>query len=230
MATFLQLCQDIARDSGSVSGVRPTTVVSQTGLLFQIVRWVNDAWLKIQNDRDHWEWMRSSWQGSAEVGSNMYSPTGLGITDHGRWLLDSPGYFPTTVFLDDAANEGLLTFISYNEWRTRYGRGLQTSGRPEFYSISPNGRLLVGPTPDDEYTFKGEYFTVPQSLSADSDVPAGLPARYHDVIRFRALMELHGFDEANASFQHARMDFSTMMQDIVRTQTPQITMNFSPLA
>ena len=41
MANFLALCQKTARESGTIEGVLPSTVVGQSGRLLKVVNWVN---------------------------------------------------------------------------------------------------------------------------------------------------------------------------------------------
>ena len=49
MATFLQLCQKLARESGSVSGgaMQPTSVLNQSGRLAKVVAWLSDGWVEL---------------------------------------------------------------------------------------------------------------------------------------------------------------------------------------
>ena len=57
--TFLELCQMTAQQSGTIQGVLPTTVVGQADRLKQIVDFVAEAYLDIQNAHRMWRWMQS---------------------------------------------------------------------------------------------------------------------------------------------------------------------------
>jgi hypothetical protein len=58
--------------------------------------------------------------------------------------------------------------------------------RPVVFSIDPQKNLYFGIVPDGAYTIVYEFYRTPITLSADADTPA-MPARFHELIAFRAL-------------------------------------------
>ncbi|KKK65505.1 hypothetical protein LCGC14_2973440, partial [marine sediment metagenome] len=101
MSTYLQLSQDVARESGTVSGTNPTAVASQTGRLLKIVEWVAQAWVEIQNLHADWRWMQKTFSGDTASGNGQYTPASWTILDLRDWLRDDrvTGYQPHTIFL-----------------------------------------------------------------------------------------------------------------------------------
>ena len=101
MSTYLQLCQDVARESGTVSGTYPTAVASQTGRLLKIVEWTAQAYVMIQNLHADWRWMQKTFSGTTTSGTGKYTATSWSITDLRDWLRDNrvTGYMPHTIYL-----------------------------------------------------------------------------------------------------------------------------------
>lgn len=221
MATFLQLCQQTARDSGTVSGVQPTTVVSQTGWLGTIVAAVSNAWVDIQNDRNAWAWMRKEFTGGLLADTAEYTPASFGLTDHAEWI-DDEGCVTIYLTATGVSDENALSRIDWADWRKRYDRGSQTSARPAHYAVRPrDGALCFGPTPDAAYTVRGEYRSTPQVLAVNADIPE-MPERFHDAIKYRALMLLGQHDEAPAAVNYPANEFRRVMGDLMRDQLPRV--------
>lgn len=233
MATFLQLCQDVARESGTISGVQPASVTGQTQRLLKIVNWTASAWNRIQTDRDDWRWMRASFTAPAGlvIGSPRYTANSFNVARFGAWLHATPRFTPFTICdpAIGASDESELREISYERWLTEYGRGQQTNGRPGFFAISPSDELCFGPLPDLAYTVKGEYQRSPQALVNNDDVPE-LPVRFHDIIRWRALMLLARHDEAPGALRDATIEYDALLDALERAQTPTIRIGGDPIA
>ncbi len=74
MSSYLELCQAVARDSGTVSDLTaPSTVASQTGRLLRIVNWTAEAYEHIQLERDDWRWLRKEFDGSTLATVRRYA-------------------------------------------------------------------------------------------------------------------------------------------------------------
>jgi hypothetical protein len=233
MATFLELCQDVARESGTVSGSQPSSVAGQTGRLAKVVNWTAQAWTLIQNRRNGWRWMRKEFTGDTIASTARYTAASFNITDLARWHVDNAatGELPVSIYRQStgAADEGSIVYVSWPVWRARYGRGAQVTNRPVEYTISPSGELCLGPVPDDAYVINGEYWKTPQVLSANADVPE-CPERFHDIIVYRALMLLAGHDEASTTYAEAMANYTQMLADLERDQFEQVSLGGGPLA
>lgn len=220
MSTFLQLCQKVERDSGTVAqGSRIDSVLTATNRQAKIVGWVADAWVAIQNARTDWRFMRRECVVTIIAGHPWYRPGDLEIDDFGEWTPESPGYEPFTI-LDPAkgwADESPLARVDWPDWRRSYGRGPTDPNRPHVYAIGPAGELCFGAVPDRTYTVSGEYLRAPQVLATDADLPA-VPEKHHALIRHQALMYLADHDEAPAALQTAGRKYATAFLALVRDQ------------
>lgn len=226
--TFLKLCQDVARESGTISGTYPTAVTSQSGRLLDVVNWVNDAWRIIQNKRNAWAWMRKEFTGTLSNGTAKYTAASFSITDHARWVTerDSMTLYQQSTGVSD---EGEIENISWASWRQKYGRGSQTNNKPTQYAVSPASELCFGAIPDDTYVVNGEYYETPQALIENADEP-NLPERFEDVIRWGALMLMAGYDEDAVLLAKATANYGEIMRDLERDQLPQIGFGGGPIA
>lgn len=227
---FLALVQAVAQESGTVSGTQPSSVVGQTGRLKKMVDFTANAWDLIQNLRTTWRFMRADLECSITSGTQRYSASALAVPNWAAWLTedDLMTIYRTSTGVSD---EGSLYFMKWSEFRRRYDRGTQTNNRPVHYSISPSGELCFGPTPDDAYTVRGEYMITPIRLDEDDDEP-GCPARFHAIIKHRALLLLAEHDEANINIATERVKYLEMLGDLELDQIPvdELEISIAPLA
>lgn len=229
---YLSLCQMVARESGTVSGTLPSSVAGQTGRLSKIVFWTNDAWRQIQNRRNAWRWMRAEFGAPDAVtvaGTKRYTSASFNLTRWAEWITEEDtvsSYLQST----GVADEQPLLFMPWSLWKRTYDRGEQQQDRPIHYTISPAGEFCIGPTPDDTYVIRGEYRKSPQSLTANDDVPE-LPARFHDIIAWYALLLLAEHDEGGQlPLARAGRNYNTLMDDLERDQLPQLVIGANALA
>jgi len=225
MATFLQLAQKVARESGTVSGTQPSSVTSQTDRLLKIVNWTADAWTHIQNSKPNWMWMDASWSATLTINTTTYTASALGISSRfGAWVQDNPikRFYPTTMYDSSigVSDEGILRQLTYSQWLTRYGRGTQTANKPGHWAIANNNSLVFGPKPDlSTYVVSGRYRKGPQTLSANADEPE-MPERFHDAIVWYALGYLVEHDEAVNQVAGFRSRYMQLMHQLERDQLP----------
>lgn len=220
---FLKLCQETALDCGTVAGVpNITTVVGASGRVRQLVGWVRDAYIDIQNERVDWLWMRKRFSAPLTIGQQAYSAADLGIDDFGAWLPDLPHENWRNLSLykvGEESQEGELWQIDYPYFRERYMRGTHDNNKPTEWAISPQMELLFGNTPDAAYVVKGEYRRAPQELEADADVPE-MPAAYHRLIIAEAIRLMARSDEAFQVLAEKAMQYDRLRNGLVNNQTP----------
>lgn len=228
MSTFLELVQDLARESGTLAGgVNLQTVVTPgNGRAEKMVSWVRKAWINIQNERSDWPWMRREFTAPLTIGKTRYAASELGIEDRfGQWASDRPR-FPTFTLYDPdqgKADEGAIRQIDYDLWRASYARGVHDSNRPYQWAVSHVDELVIGPTPDKAYVLSGEYRRSPQILAANNDVPE-LPQQYHGAIVWEAMKLLGIADESPATTSSAIGEFILARQNLNRDYLPEITL------
>lgn len=233
MATFLELAQEVARQSGTMSGIAPTNVAGQTGRLLLVVNWTRDAWIDIQNRHSSWFFLRRDFQGDTTPGTGKYTATSWNIDHFAEWIVDTdgaPGAITLFRHAEGPADETPLRLIDYTTYRNRYERGVQAPNRPGDYAINPAGALCLGPVPDDQYTIRGEYRQAPQVMTANDDEPI-CPPRFHGVIMHRALELLAQHDEAPPTrIATDRAEFLNALGDLERDQLPRPFWGAAPIA
>jgi len=230
MATFLELCADLARESGAIGPAPTTTVGALPRRQAQCVGWVRGAWIKIQNANPDWRFLRAEFEGDLVAGKNSYSPLDFGIAPRfAEWVQETPRA-PALSLYNPAIgrkDEQWLRQLDYVQWRQSFDFGVHDAIRPTYWAIGYDNLLKIGQTPDKAYKVRGEYRKTPQVLAADTDVPE-MPARFHDAIWQRAIMLMAESDEAPQSLQTAQMEFSNNYRDMARDLLPDITAAGSP--
>lgn len=228
MATFLDLSQRAASESGTVNGAFPSTVVGQTGRLGKIVRWTNDAWRSIQNAHGSWRWMQSDFTSTAIAsGTRAYSASALSITRFGEFPIrdDLEDRYSIYLTATGVSDERPLQFMDYEAFYTTAMRGTQTNGYPIWFTVTPANEIALHPIPDASYTLRGPYRKSPQELAADDDEPE-MPGRFHYLIVDAALEFLAIHDEAAFQLPLWKLRKLRGFTDLERDQLPR--MRFAP--
>ena len=233
---FLQICQRLRRETGltSSSATTPTTVVSQTGQLKDIVDWAASAYTDLQASRTNWRWLRSTFTLDTTASDDTYAYSDAAVTDSrlpaaisrfSRWCpLDSDGYSNVKSYLTSGGvgSEAYLQYLPWNYFRDIYKKGTQTNGQPLHFTIDPQDNIIIGPKPDAIYTVTGEYQRSAQTLALDADTPE-MPADYHMVIVWNALLDYAGKAAAPEVFTRAQVKAAPIMRMLETNQLPEIT-------
>lgn len=225
---FLQIVQMAARESGTVSGVLPLSVSGQTGRLNKFVKWCEVAWTQIQNENGSWRWMRGEFSADLSASTARYSAASFSITRWAEWITEpqSLSIYKKSLGVSD---ENALSFLEWKDWRIKYDRGVQVNDRPIEVATTPANELAFGPIPDATYTVKGEFRKAPQILAADADVPE-MPARFHELIAWEALLLMAEHDEAELHIAVALRRSRRLWDDLRRDQLPTVYIASGPLA
>lgn len=232
MSTFLQLCQRVAQESGTISGVAtPTTVVNQAGRLAKVVSWTASAWTQIQNLHSSWTFMRADLPATAltSVGTGRYTAASWNISDLGRWLTEDDliSIYATSI---GVADEGQIRFMPWAEWRRFFVRGVQTNNRPTHYTISPQNEFCFGPAPNAIFRANGEYRKAAVLLTANGDTPA-IAEALHEIIVWKAIILLDDHDEvAPGVRQTADIKHHEYLNSMRRAYLPVASAHPDPLA
>ena len=115
MSTFLQLCSDTRRECG-VAGTGPTAVTDQSGQLENIVNWVKNAFVEIQNRHQDWLWLKSTFTFDTTASDDTYAYGDAAVTDSRLsaaisrfrrwWLYDVDGFPNVKCYLTSAGVSG----------------------------------------------------------------------------------------------------------------------------
>lgn len=228
MSTFLELCQDVAREGGISGGI--VSVSGQSGEAGRVVGWVARAYKYIQNLHEDWKFMRRGHEFGALPDTASYTPTAAGVTEFGRWCFsDQWRTFLTAAGYPD---EQPLVYVDYDTFRRTYGYGnsrLQV-GRPQAFTVAPDKSLMLWPTPDQPYTIVGEYYRAPHVMESGDDVPI-FPAQHHEAIMYRALMFYGQFEGDATVIATGMTEFDRELATLEGAELPRMgTCGAGPLA
>jgi hypothetical protein len=231
MSTYLQISNDLARESG-LSGAASSisAVTGQSGQALRVVEWVARAYKDIQN-RHNWRWLRSTFTVNTSSGDDTYA---FGDCTDSRlsatitrfkcwWPYDENGAPNVKRYLTSGGvgGEGWMTYLPWANFRAIFKIGTQNNGQPVNFTIDPQNNLVLGPKPDGTYTITGEYQMSAQALAADSDTPE-FHSDYHDLIVWYALEKYGRFSAAPEALQQAQRESSRLMRQLEATQLPAI--------
>lgn len=236
MSTFLQLCQAVARESGTFPNVGdPATVAGATGRVARLIYWVNDAYGEIQREQFHWRWLQSEVTGNMVAGITTYDGASMGVTERfGEWMLFPDGEKCEVSAWDPdigQSDEGFLPYMEWVSFRREYRTGANAAktGKPAVCSLSPDGDLAVYPAPDKAYKLRCPYRKSAQQLTEDNHIPE-MPADFHDAIKWKGLVYLGMFDEATQQKSEWQSKYGRVMGHLRNRQLPQTTMGGAALA
>ena len=228
--TYLQCTKELASESGSSGGYDGVvTCQSQSGEIGRLCRWIQKAYLDIQEMHQDWGWLLQPVSFTTVSQQFSYTPAQCGVTNLGMWKEKS---FRSYVTATGTNTEILLAPATYDNWRDayQYGSFRTTYQRPLVYAESPYDKsLCLGPTPDATgYTIVGEYFKAPADFSADLDVPV-LPTKFHMAIVWRALIYYGTYESAPEALARGTTEFNRLIRQMESDQLPTIAAG-DPLA
>ena len=216
---LLQLVNQTRVECG-VSGPTLASAQNLTGESARILAWVQQAWIDVQTSKEDWLFLRETFEFNTVASQWEYTAANAGLTDFGNWKRDS---FRASSVNNLYRDEQLLNYMDWTTYRNlyRYANMRNTLARPVVVSITPNKDLAFGSTPDQIYTINGEYYTQPVSLSADTDIP-GIPARFHMIIVYRAMMYYAGYESAPEVLSRGEFEYRRLYSRMEIDQLPTI--------
>jgi hypothetical protein len=213
---FLQLTQAVKRESG-VTGSSPSSASTSVLSEQRLFNWVNWAARDVTLAREDWRWRRGM-ATLASTSNQVNAAAAFGLTDFASWKDANKTYKPTAYRIADGNTvERPLAWMTYDNFRQAFYTGGQNSGVVQYWSISPQDEFLLGPAPDGAHFVRADYIKDYADLVGDSDTPA-MPARFHMIIVWRALMEYGGFDAAGEVYQRAEKNYNEMWTALVQSQ------------
>jgi hypothetical protein len=226
---FLQLARRVKKESGGLSGGGPAAFATATGADSLLFDWVNWAWRDIDLSREAWSWR----QGAAQATTTAIAiPTGAGgfdIGDFATWRQATREYRPTAYRASDGPQATRqLHFIGYDRFRLMFQTGVHQPGAVQYWSTTPAGDFLIGPTPDAAHIVRADYIRTNTPMAADGAVPA-MPERFHDSIVWYALREYAGFDAASEVWQRANKNYDSIWYSMARDCLPRMQFGSRPL-
>lgn len=224
MHTYLELVKALARKSGSMDEDQITTVVGLSGRSRKMANWVQEAYDNIQNHRRDWGWLVADFSWPLIIGTSVYTAASFNLTRFASWIVDKGWYKPLTIY-DPAigvSDETAIPQISYEEYRTTYGRGDQTDlNRPIAYAITPRNEIAFGPYPDLAYVVHGQYVKGPQTLVNNSDA-IEMPERFARLVVWEALRLMMLDDGAYDEATFPTVEMANLRHELEIDQLPEV--------
>lgn len=231
MSTKLQLAQFL-RQEAQIPGITlgsPSSTVGQTGELLRLVTWIDRVYEDIQRISPYWNFLRAEFEKTGIIsGTQNYSATTLGFTDFKNWHLDDMRIWLTAT---GATDEQEIFYRPWEEFRRvyRFGSARTQSGRPSEFTIKPDKTISFWPVPDASYTLAGEYFKVPDTMTADSDTPVWQDRDFDIIIMWKALLDYaRDYVEPNKEDQ-AIEEYDRLLANLKHEYLPKMTWG-EPLA
>lgn len=189
--TFLQLCQRLVIETG-IADSGPATVEGNTGDMARVVNWINDAWMRLQEREDTWDWMWDEATTTAATGSSE-----LPVANDVQSL--------------DVLRIGNseLEYIPFDIYKRAYVT--LPNGKPSGYTVKPSGAVALNAIPDQDYTVAYSYYRVPVVMVGNNDGPIGLPDNLHMILVYDALREYAEFDVAPELERKAVRNYERML-------------------
>lgn len=210
MSTYLQLCQDMARDIG-IPGTGPSSVTSTTLSEEEnaVVRYIKQADNDLQSRWFDWDFL---WK-EASITSVASTSTITSPSDLGNWKLDEIIWDKTT---DDYQE---LDYVVWDEYNLLYKLGSIDTGTPEVFSVKPSNVIDMYPTPDSATAVSVTYWATPTEFAADADVSV-IPVRFHKIIIARAKMYYAENEDAPEIMAGSLNEFEDLLDKLEADQLP----------
>ena len=208
MSTYLELCQNMARDIG-IPGTGPSDVAASDLSEEEnaVVRYIKQADVDIQSRWFNWNflWTEVTFTPVADT-STLTSPS-----DIGNWKLDSFVFSKGT----DAYQE--LEYMDWDDYNLEYKLGVITSATPEVFSVKPDNVIDLYPTPDATTAISASYWKTPTEMSVDAS-ESPIPSRFHKIITARAKIYYAEAEDAPEILAGALAEFEDLLDKLEADQ------------
>lgn len=206
---FLELCQRVRQESG-ISGSGPESVLNQKAILQKVVEWVRQADLDVKRLQEDWLFMWRMSNANFSTGIRKYDGQSLGLSN-----------MQAIQSLD--INGDVLQVYTWEQFKlNKYHLGTE-QGKPDTYTIQPDGLIVLHPVPDKNYTAIAEYNLSVVAMTDDNDVSL-IPTQYHDVILHKALMYYASHEEDNSLYQVSLARYETALSELSANYLPRISL------
>jgi hypothetical protein len=201
--TFLELVQDLWRESGS-GGPMPSTVVGQSGEALRLVQWVRRADAAIQALHTDWNFLWAQDSFDTVAGTSLYAfPLDAGTIDEDTFFLDGERALEVCHYLDVKGDPRDTT-----------------ETKPYRVTILPNRTFRLEGVPDDVYTISYDYFLAPADMALEDGAESPIPASLRKVIVGRALIQYGSYENAPDAVQAGQIMYQEWLTNLESNYLP----------
>ena len=204
--TFLELVVKLRKEC-SVSGVGPVSLNDNRAECQRLVNWIRNSNIEIQGKYANWKFLWREGELTTEADKSRYVKA-----------VDLPGnvrVYREETFRHDGQP---LTIADWYDFRDT--NPTLTYGAPEYMIAVPNGDLQVYPTPDKAYSIEFEYYSEPQILTEQDEVP-WIPVAWHKLIVYRGMMMYADYENAPEVKQAGMDGYTMLLLQLEASQLPQ---------
>lgn len=203
-STFLQLCQDTARETGDMSSTSITSVTGNVGEKDRVVQWVSYADKEIQGLWFDWDFLHvSTFAANTVIGTaEVAAPSAIGVWDEDSFYLNF-----------SLSTNQKLSPLEYKTWRKSYRQGVQTNKKPSSIVVMPDLSLKLEPKPDAVYSLTGDYWKKPEVMTGNTST-SPIPEEYERIIVVRALMLYAARQSAGEVFSSAETQYIILLDKL----------------
>lgn len=205
---YRELCQDFVRELGIAGGEGPVTVTNQVGELRNVVRWIAEAALWIDNLWADWRYLWFAMD--ATVATRELPPPPDGTIPR-RWNRNA-------VWVNYGTGQARqLKFLEYDEFNQLYLARPQTNAVPSRFTIRPDNKLMFNCTPATAIPVHVEGWRRPIRLVENTDTPA-MPADFHRIIVARAAIMYGNREAAGEIISGMEAEYADLLEKLQSDQ------------
>lgn len=167
------------------TGPAPASPDSSTRDDASLWNWIADAWVTLQTDGKNWRFLRKSCTLTTVANQADYTFADLGLTGNFQRLWPCNESYRARAS-DSFSNWPLSREMGYDDFSATFGPGA-APGAPRAYTVTPDRKLRIGPTPDGIYTVAIDVALPVQRFADPGDEPTGLPEEHQLVLVWDAL-------------------------------------------
>lgn len=224
--TFLEICREI-RSACGLQGDGPSTVIAQTGIYEDVVRWAKDVYAEIQAMPVSWTFMRGKLRLPISPGLDTYTP---GLPP---WEADAASRIVALDNRDcwiskaDGTEKQRVEVLAYDDFVRLKPSVMQTT-RPSYITMAPPGQVELDVVPNDHYILYAGVELRAHIMAADDDMPV-FPDEFHALIVHKAVARYARKDEAFELKREAERDARLLLSSMLARCTEPIVYRAYPL-
>jgi len=176
--SYLDLCKAFVSELGIAGGTGPSAVTGQQGELANVVQWIADADLYVQNLWSDWKFLWT--EGPAGQSLNAGMGVISSITDMQTEIEEGMVIHAGTV------RAYRPKWMSYPDFRAQFKtRPKNNSSTPGYWTVRPDGIIEVSSNVTDATPWSLEYHKTPTRMTENGSV-SPIPTHFDRIILARA--------------------------------------------